>query len=364
MTEKPIPPGSTIGILGGGQLGRMLAVAAARLGLHCHIYADAEGSPAFEVARTHTVAPYNDLDAVAAFAKSVDVVTYEFENIPRETAEAALAHTALHPSLKALETSQDRIAEKAFLSALDIPVAPYAEIPDGTAPDGPGVDRLSYPALLKTSRFGYDGKGQVRVANAGELSAARRQIDNIPAVLEQMIAFEREVSIIAVRGTSGDVVTYDIVENVHENQILKTSTVPASIDRTTEELAGNIAGRILHALGYVGVLAVELFHCPDNPDTPLLVNEIAPRVHNSGHWTLDACTVCQFENHIRAIAGWPLGTTARNTDAVMTNLIGDDVHTWENAAREPATAIHLYGKAEARPGRKMGHVTRLSPKRP
>lgn len=359
----PLTPGSTIGVLGGGQLGRMLAIAAAQLGFHTHIFSNVPG-PAFEVADKHTVAEYEDEAAITAFAKSVDVVTYEFENIPRATAEAAMAHAPLHPSLEALETSQDRIIEKAFLSGLGIPVAPYAVVTrdskKSSSCDAPAVPP-KFPALLKTARFGYDGKGQVRVESEDELADAHMQIGLVPSVLEERITFAREISIIAVGCANGEVRSYDLAENVHENQILKTSTVPANAPDNLTPKAHVMAERIIRALNYVGTLAVEFFHCPDHPDGPLLVNEIAPRVHNSGHWTLDGCLCSQFENHIRAVAGWPLGSTQRHSDAVMTNLLGDEIAAWAEIVAEPSVAFHDYGKGDARPARKMGHTTRLGP---
>ncbi len=364
MADAPMPPGSTIGILGSGQLGRMLAVAAAQLGFRTHIYCDKSG-PAFDVTGTRTVAAYDDLDAIAVFARSVDVVTYEFENIPRDMAEAAMAHAPLYPPLKALETSQDRIAEKGFLTDLGIAVAPYVAInnaADVARYSGVEFDAISYPALLKTSRSGYDGKGQIRIAAPAGLGAAWDEIGNVPAVLEEMISFSSEVSVIGVRHATGEFAAYDIAENHHQDQILKTSTVPAGIPAATEKAARAIAGKIMSALDYTGVLAVEFFHCPDDPAIPLIVNEFAPRVHNSGHWTLDACLVSQFENHIRAITGWPLGTTERHCDAVMTNLIGNEIGQWRAAAGDSTTAVHHYGKGASRPGRKMGHLTRLAAK--
>lgn len=364
MPDAPIPPGSTIGILGGGQLGRMLAIAAARLGFHTHIYSDNRG-PAFEVAGTHTVAPFDDTDAVVRFAGTVDVVTYEFENIPLALARAAMSQAPLHPSLAALETSQDRIREKAFLTSLGIPVAPYVAVnnaDDLARYSGNDFDAVAYPALLKTSRFGYDGKGQVCVAGPNQLNASWAGIGKVPAVLEQMISFSSELSVIGVRQSSGEFTAYDITGNVHQDQILKTSTVPAEIPPEVEAPARAMTRKIMSELDYVGVLAVEFFHCPGDPSAVLLVNEIAPRVHNSGHWTLDACLVSQFENHIRAIAGWPLGTTRRHSNAVMTNLIGKEINQWSTVAADQDTAVHHYGKGAPRTGRKMGHLTRISAK--
>lgn len=360
MPESPLPPGSTIGILGGGQLGRMLAMAAARLGLRTHIYSDEANAPAFDVAAISTVGAYEDKEALARFAGAVDVVTCEFENVPAETLEAAARVAPVFPRAKSFAVAQDRLAEKDFMRGLGIAVAPYA--PVDTLDDLCGaLARVKFPALLKTRRLGYDGKGQVLIRAEADAAAALEAIGHAPAVLEGMVLFEREVSVIAVRGQDGAFKVYNLIENVHQNGILAISRVPAESPAGIVAEATSIAAKIAEALGHVGVLCVELFQREgERPD--LIVNEIAPRVHNSGHWTLDACVISQFENHIRAIAGWPLGDTARHNDAVMTNLIGSDVERWREFAAQPATAVHLYGKAEARPGRKMGHATRLYPK--
>ncbi len=355
-----LPPGSTIGILGGGQLGRMLAMAAARLGLRCHIYSDHSG-PAFDVAAAATVGAYDDLDAVRRFAETVDVVTYEFENVPCATAEAAARIKPVRPGVKALEVAQDRLVEKRFISALGIPVAPFAPV-DCETSLGRAASELGLPAILKTRRLGYDGKGQVRLASAADLASARATVGSALAILEGMVSFEIEVSVLVVRGQGGEMRFYDVPHNTHAQGILDTSTVPAPVTEKTRERAAGIAGAIAGALEYVGVLAVEMFYCGEAAQDPLIVNEIAPRVHNSGHWTIDACAVSQFENHIRAVAGWPLGATDRHSDAVMSNLIGGDVEAWEKLAAEPAAGLHLYGKNDPRPGRKMGHITRISPK--
>jgi 5-(carboxyamino)imidazole ribonucleotide synthase len=258
------------------------------------------------------------------------------------------------PGRKALHVTQDRLTEKQFVQGLGIAVAPFAPV---SGPDDEALARIGTPAILKTRRFGYDGKGQVRVSSPEEAEAALAAMAGQPAILEGHIAFDREVSVIAARGSNGAVAVYDIVENRHADQILRTSLVPANINSLLATQAREIARRIAEGLDYVGVLAVELFVAGDT----LMVNEIAPRVHNSGHWTLDACAVSQFEQHIRAIAGWPLGDPARHSDAVMVNLLGDEVNAWRALAAEPRTCIHVYGKAEARPGRKMGHATRLEP---
>ncbi|CAN5416415.1 5-(carboxyamino)imidazole ribonucleotide synthase [soil metagenome] len=355
----PLPPGSTIGILGGGQLGRMLALAAARLGLKCHIYAPKGDNPAFQVAAAHTEAAYDDEDALARFAASVGGVTYEFENVPEKTAALLAPLVPLAPSARVLATAQDRLAEKEFLSGLDLTVAPYAAVEDEASLEA-ALARLGRPAILKTRRFGYDGKGQVKITPAMTTGEAWAGIGKAPSVLEGFVAFESEISVIAARGWDGQIAVYDIPENRHANHILKMSTVPARLSPGTVAAAQDIAQRILAALDYVGVIGIELFVV--GAEEKLIVNEIAPRVHNSGHWTMDACAVSQFEQHIRAVAGWPLGSPARHSDAVMTNLIGEEAAAWRDLAAEPGAAIHLYGKAGARPGRKMGHVNRLSPR--
>jgi 5-(carboxyamino)imidazole ribonucleotide synthase len=360
MLDAPLPPGSTIGILGGGQLGRMLAIEAARLGLRTHIYCDEGNAPAFGVAAESTVGSYADRGALARFAGAVDVVTCEFENVPAETLEAAARVAPVFPSPKSFAVAQDRLTEKDFFRALDIAVAPYAAI-TSLADLHAAMRTVKLPALLKTRRFGYDGKGQVLIADENEIESAWAAIGRVPAVLEGLVRFEREVSVIVVRDQQGAVKFYDPVENLHQNGILAVSRVPARISQSSGFAARTIAGKIAEGLGHVGVLAVEMFERGgDQPD--LVVNEIAPRVHNSGHWTLDACVVSQFESHVRAICGWPLGETARHSDAIMTNLIGADVEKWRELAKEDGAAVHIYGKAEARPGRKMGHVTRLFPK--
>jgi 5-(carboxyamino)imidazole ribonucleotide synthase len=360
MPEFPLPPGSTLGILGGGQLGRMLSLAAARLGLKTHIYSDEEAAPAFEVAAARSIASYDDAEAISRFARACAVVTCEFENVPARTLEAAARHVPVFPGAKSFATAQDRLAEKDFVTSLGIEVAPYAKV-DSLEDLRTGLSRVRIPALLKTRRFGYDGKGQALIRDADDCAAALDAIAHAPALVEGIVAFEREISVIVVRGRDGVMQFYDPVENVHQDGILAISRVPARIGNGTAEHARTIAGKIAAALSHVGVLCVEMFETGgDRPE--LLVNEFAPRVHNSGHWTIDACAVSQFENHVRAISGWPLGETARHSDAVMTNLIGADVEKWGDYAAEPGTCVHLYGKSEAREGRKMGHVTRLYPK--
>ncbi|HVQ10591.1 MAG TPA: 5-(carboxyamino)imidazole ribonucleotide synthase [Methyloceanibacter sp.] len=367
--SEALPPGSTIGILGGGQLGRMLALAAARLGLKSHIYSDEPNVPAFDVAAYATVGSFEDEAALSAFAASVDVVTCEFENVPARALETAGKKAPVHPPAKAFAVAQDRLVEKDFMRGLGIPVADYADVHDERSLRK-ALAHVQLPGILKTRRFGYDGKGQALVRSEKEALAALKELDGRPAVIERLVAFEREISVIIVRAQDGAMKFYDPVENVHHNGILAISRVPARIHDDCAEEARMIAGKVAEALGHVGVLCVEMFQrggevprdeVPRDEGPRLLVNEIAPRVHNSGHWTIDACLVSQFENHIRAIAGWPLGDTSRHSDAVMTNLIGADVERWRELAGE-ALAVHLYGKAEARAGRKMGHTTRLLPK--
>jgi 5-(carboxyamino)imidazole ribonucleotide synthase len=354
-----LPPGSTIGILGGGQLGRMLALAAARLGFRCHIFCPDPASPAFDVSANKTVAAYSDAAALEAFAHSVDVVTYEFENIDVAAVERIAAIAPVRPDARALAVSQDRLSEKSFLRDLGMPTAPFAAVSDAPSLQA-AVDALGLPAVLKARRFGYDGKGQVVMRAGDDPEPARNAIGHAPAILEARVAFTREISIIAARALSGAVASYDPAENVHRDGILHTSTVPAAIAASTAAEARRIAGTILETLDYVGVIGIEFFEVEDVAGSRLLVNEFAPRVHNSGHWTEDACAVSQFENHVRAIAGWPLGPTTRHADAVMTNLIGADVEDWQGLAGEPGARLHLYGKREVRPGRKMGHVTRFA----
>jgi 5-(carboxyamino)imidazole ribonucleotide synthase len=353
-----LAPGSTIGILGGGQLGRMLALAAAQLGLNCHIFAPETDSPAFQVAAAHTVADYGDLAALAQFATAVQAVTYEFENVPVDTVRYLEALVPVRPGSKALETAQDRIKEKTVARALGAATADFRGVQDRVEL-GEAVAAIGLPAILKTNRFGYDGKGQARILSETDLDSAWAAMKDAPSILERFVDFDREISVIAARGMDGAFAAYDVVENVHRNHILHTSTVPAAISPELAEEAIYVARRILNALDYVGVAGVEFFASGD----VLYVNEIAPRVHNSGHWTQDACLVSQFEQHVRAVAGWPLGSTARHSDVVMTNLLGEDVNAWPKLAAETGAAVHYYGKSDARPGRKMGHVNRIRPRK-
>ncbi len=350
MTD-PLPTGATIGILGGGQLGRMLSVAAARLGLRTHIFEPGANPPAGEVAHAVTTAGYDDVDALTAFAKSVDIVTYEFENIPTDALDVIEAITPIHPNREALRTSQDRLTEKNFLEGLGLRVAPFADIATPDDLDA-ALSTIGTPSILKTRRFGYDGKGQSRLRSPDDAKTAIADMAGSPAVLEGFVDFSIEVSVIAARSPSGEVACFDPGENVHRDGILHTTTVPARLNATQRTDAVLLAAKILNALDYVGVLGVELFVTPHG----FIVNEIAPRVHNSGHWTQNGCTVDQFEQHIRAIAGWPLGDGSRYADVVMENLIGDDMKRVPELAKQRDTAVHLYGKADVKPGRKMGHV--------
>ena len=354
-----LAPGSMIGIFGGGQLGRMLALAAPQLGLKCHIYCPDPDSPAFDVAATRTIAAYDDEGALDRFVRSVDVVTYEFENIDLAAVERLAKSVPARPGVRALAVAQDRLAEKMFLQDAGIAVAPFAVV-DCLADLEKAVAAIGRPALLKTRRYGYDGKGQAPITKDTDLAGALEQLGGAPSIVEGFIDFTREVSVIAVRGGDGATACYDVAENVHREHILHTSTVPAAISPETAADARRIAEQIMTALDYIGVLGVEFFVTQVDGRENLLVNEIAPRVHNSGHWTQDACAVSQFENHIRAVAGWPLGPTCRHRDAVMTNLIGAAADNWDELAADPSARLHLYGKRETRPGRKMGHVNRLS----
>ena len=349
-----LEPGATIGILGGGQLGRMLSVAASRLGFRTHIFEPAATPPAADVAHRTTTAAYDDRAALTAFAASVDVITYEFENVPTTALDLLEALRPIRPNRRALAISQDRIAEKDFLSGLGLTCAPYAAVNSASDLDA-ALARIGTPAILKTTRLGYDGKGQARVTTPADAAAALAAMQGQPAVLEGFIAFTHEVSVIAARGLDGSVACYDPGENVHQDGILRTTTIPAKLTPGQRTDAVLLAARILNALDYVGVLGVELFVTPK----ALIINEIAPRVHNSGHWTQQGCAVDQFEQHIRAVAGWPLGDGSRHADVVMENLIGADVARVPALARENGVSIHLYGKGDPRPGRKMGHVNRI-----
>jgi 5-(carboxyamino)imidazole ribonucleotide synthase len=355
-----IQPGATIGILGGGQLGRMLALAAAHYGLKVHVYCPDAESPAFDVAAYCTRAAYDDEEALARFAAGCDVVTYEFENVPHETAALITRHTALHPNAQALATTQDRLEEKTFVASLSIRTAPFRKV-SNAGELAQALDELGPPAVLKTRRFGYDGKGQAILREGDDPEAAFAALGRAPCILEGFVPFEREVSVVAARTADGAFAAYDLCANEHRDHILACTRVPAGVSGELEREAVDIARRIADALDYVGVLAVEMFLIEEGGAPHVVVNEIAPRVHNSGHWTIEGAVTSQFEQHIRALCGFPLGSPSRLGRVAMENLVGDEVAAWPEILADPAARLHLYGKSRARPGRKMGHVTRVFP---
>jgi 5-(carboxyamino)imidazole ribonucleotide synthase len=354
----PLPPGSTIGILGGGQLGRMLALAAARLGFDVVVLEREADSPAGRAAARLIVADYGDEAALAELAASTTVVTYEFENVPAASVAWLADHgVEVAPGSRALSVAQDRVEEKTFLNANGAPTVAFA------AASTPGeavaaVAAIGAPALMKTRREGYDGKGQRWVEHAPDAAAAFEALGGVPVIVEAAADFVRELSIIAARGRDGSTAIYPLAENHHEHGVLRRSIAPAHAGPALNDQAERLAARILAGLDYVGVIGIELFEMADGR---LLVNEIAPRVHNTGHWTEDGCEVDQFEQHIRAVAGWPLGPTRATAQVEMLNLLGDEADAWAKYAAEPETRIHLYGKREAKPGRKMGHINRVKP---
>jgi 5-(carboxyamino)imidazole ribonucleotide synthase len=356
--QVKLKPGDTIGILGGGQLGRMLAMAAARLGLRCQVFSPDPDSPAFDVVLNATCAEYADVEALELFASDVDVITYEFENVPSAAALILAARRPVLPDRKILETTQDRLAEKDFVKRLGIGTADYADVSSAAALRA-AIARIGLPAVLKTRRFGYDGKGQAIIRNGNDPDRVWADLGTKSAILEAFIPFEREISVIAARSADGHVECFDVTENEHRDHILKISRAPADIPEALAGRARAIAEEIANALNYVGVLAVEMFVLQADGGPKVLVNEIAPRVHNSGHWTLDGASISQFEQHIRAIAGWPLGKPVRHGPVTMTNLIGDDILGYEQWLTVPGATVHLYGKGAPRPGRKMGHVTQV-----
>jgi len=357
MTATPLAPGSVIGILGGGQLGRMLATAGAALGFDVHVYEPEPDCPAARVAARAFSAPWDDAGAVQAFAERCDAITYEFENVPVETVAIAARVSDLRPGARSLELTQDRLIEKSFINEAGVATVSFARVDDLAGLDA-AIERIGLPAVLKTRRFGYDGKGQAWIREPGDAAKAWQAIGETPAILEGAAAFRRELSVVAARALDGTVKAWPLSENVHGDGILKQTTAPApGVDAATQDRALDIARRIGDGLGHVGVFAVELF---DLGTDGLVVNEIAPRVHNTGHWTMDACGCGQFEQHMRAVAGWPLGDPAPHSACVMTNLIGEDANDWAALAADPAARLHLYGKRSVRAGRKMGHVNRLS----
>jgi 5-(carboxyamino)imidazole ribonucleotide synthase len=354
-----LPPRATIGIVGGGQLGRMSAQAAARLGYRAHILTPEEDSPAAQVAAAVTLGDYEDAATLRRFAEAVDVITFEFENVSAEGLELLASLRPVRPSPDVLRVSQDRVLEKGFLNAHGIPTAPWAEVGDRAGLDE-AVARLGFPCILKTTRLGYDGKGQALLRWVNDLDAAFGQLEPKPLVLEGFVDFAAEISVIVARGLDGTISAFDAVENRHRDHILDLTLAPAQITPRIAADAQAIAARVAEALGVVGLLAVEMFVAADGR---VLVNEIAPRPHNSGHWTIDACPASQFELHVRAVAGLPLPRAARHSDAVMKNLVGpEEAALWPALLATPGLIPHLYGKAEPRPGRKMGHVTRLFPR--
>ena len=348
MTD-PLKPGAVIGILGGGQLGRMLSVAAARLGYRTHIY-EPGAAPAGDVAHAVTQAAYDDAGALRRFAESVDVITYEFENVPAESLDLLESIRPIRPNRKALSVSQDRLTEKEFLQGLGLRTAPFANVEtEGDLPAA--LAQIGVPSILKTRRMGYDGKGQIRFSDTGQ-----RDWTGAPSVLEGFVDFSAEISVIVARGADGAVAAFDPGLNEHEGGILRRTTVPAGVPQRLVTDAVLLAAKIAGALDYTGVMGVELFVT----EAGLVVNEIAPRVHNSGHWTQAGCAVDQFDQHIRAVAGLPLGDGRRHADVVMENLIGADIDRLPDLLAAPDVQIHLYGKTETRAGRKMGHVNRIT----
>jgi 5-(carboxyamino)imidazole ribonucleotide synthase len=351
---QPLAPGATIGILGGGQLGRMLALAAARLGFRTHVYSDETESCGFLVASESTRAGYDDGEALTKFANACDVVTFEFENVPEAAVQRLSASVAVAPNVRSLAIAQDRYLEKSFVAGLGIATAKFRNVESANDAKA-AFAALGGPAVLKTRRLGYDGKGQKRVMSEAETLAAFESF-GAPCILEEFVDFSFEASVVAARGRDGGFAAYDPPKNEHENHILRRSTVPAPMPEDKRAACVAMARAIAESLDYVGVLGVELFVLENGG---VAVNEIAPRVHNSGHWTLEACVTSQFEQHIRAVAGWPLGDPSRHSDAVMENIIGAEVEEWQALSARPA-GLHIYGKRFARPGRKMGHITRLT----
>ncbi|MEM9331993.1 MAG: 5-(carboxyamino)imidazole ribonucleotide synthase [Pseudomonadota bacterium] len=357
MSEKDA---KTIGIIGGGQLGRMLAMAAAHLGRRVVILDPQAEAPAFQCANEHIVAAFDDADALSKLAQMSDVITYEFENVNVDALRKLESTSDCHPNTKALSTSQDRLVEKTFFRELGIGTAPFFDIDSITTLEV-CLKETNHRGILKTRRMGYDGKGQVRISDKDPdwMMNCKELIENAPCILEGFVDFDREISIIAARDKNGRIEAFDVGENVHKNGILYTTTVPADVSDNTRSSAYNIAEKVLSALDYVGVIGIELFVMNNGE---LIANEFAPRVHNSGHWTEAACLTSQFEQHIRAVSGLPLAKTTRHSNCVMQNLIGDEVNQAIEILKRQDTLLHLYGKAESRPGRKMGHFTTLHEK--
>ncbi|MDF2367221.1 5-(carboxyamino)imidazole ribonucleotide synthase [Sneathiella sp.] len=352
-----ISPGGHIGILGDGQLGRMMAIAAAEMGYFVHVFGPEEDSPAAQVSHRSTVASYSDRDALTAFAGSVDVVTLEFENIPTDTVEFLSGIVPVRPGAKMLEITQDRLFEKSFINNIGIGTANFANV-ESIDELVQAVKQIKAPAILKTRRLGYDGKGQVKITGASNLDDVWAGMKDTPSILEGLVNFKMEISVIVARNPAGETAAFCPVENRHKNHILDITLAPADIPAWLAEKAVEMAEKIATKIELVGLLAVEMFVTKDDQ---ILVNELAPRPHNSGHWTIEGCATSQYRQAIRAVCGLPLGDPVRHSNAVMKNLIGDEVEAWGTLLEDPENSLHLYGKAEAREGRKMGHVTRLMP---
>ena len=354
MTHEPLQPGATIGIIGGGQLGRMMCLAAAELGFRTVVLAPDEDAPAAQVCNHFICTDYADIGGLRSLEAATDVITYEFENIPADALDTAAARVL--PPVNALRISGDRLAEKTFMREQGLPVADFIDLDSLEALES-GLDMFGGTGIVKTRRFGYDGKGQWRIDTGTNWQQISAELMAQPAILERIIPFGRELSVIIARGADGQTACYPTIENQHENHILRRSIMPAALNPGQADAARHIGETLVARLGYVGILGVELFDTTEG----LVINEIAPRVHNSGHVTADACAVGQFEQHIRAIAGWPLGTTELHSRGEMTNILGHEINNWAEFSGNPLTCVHLYGKREAREGRKMGHITRLSP---
>lgn len=354
-----VAPGEFIGVIGGGQLGRMIVMAAARLGIKSVVFSETKDCPAQPVADEFIHGSYQDAALLDEFSRKCKVITYEFENIPLSVIDYLASRTHLNPGRDILSVTQDRLSEKTFLNAIGIPVSDFSAV----AHEGDIKFRLEKTngaqAIMKTRRFGYDGKGQTRVGGDIDPVMAYYDIKEAPAIIEDIIPFQSEFSVIGVRTLDGQFHHYDIADNEHVDGILHKSIIPSVMPEEIQSKAVGYTKKIADSLNYVGVIVVEYFYTHDGQ---ILANEIAPRVHNSGHWTIDGCVFNQFDQHLRAICGWPMGHFERHSDAEMTNLIGDDIADWENIVADHNTALHIYGKSESRPGRKMGHATRLSAK--
>ena len=352
--NKTLISGSTIGILGGGQLGQMLSMAASRLGFKTHIFEPSENPPASNVASKFTRAEYDDYDALKQFASSVDVVTYEFENIPTAALDIIETQSEIFPNREALKISQDRLIEKEFINKLGFKTASFCEV-NSIEELIHAINQIGAPSILKTRRFGYDGKGQVKVQPSSKPEEIWKNLGEKALILEGFINFSSEFSVIGSRSKDGQISCFDPGENVHKDGILRTTTVPAHLTNQQKTEAVLITAKILETLKYVGVIGIEFFLEKNS----LVINEFAPRVHNSGHWTQNGCTVDQFEQHIRAITGWKLGNAERHSDVIMENLIGDEIYKTNQLVEDGSIALHLYGKADINPGRKMGHFNRI-----